>query len=119
MISDLQMQSGPARTNVTSPGQERQSVRGKLATSKKFLPRMLRCAYRAVRAFSMPAPRVLSLKPLLWLFLAVRESYQFACAYSSASRCSKRIARNTARVCERIAICIGCKARETSFLATM
>ena len=77
MISDLQIQSSGTQANVTSPGQERQSVRGKLATSKKFLPRMLRRAYRAVHAFSMPAPRAIT-KPLLWLFLAIRESYYFA-----------------------------------------
>jgi len=76
MISDLQVQSDPPRADAISPGQERQSLRGKLATSRGFLPRLLRRGYRAVRSFGMPAPRVL-IKPMLWLFLAIRGSYQF------------------------------------------
>jgi acetyltransferase-like isoleucine patch superfamily enzyme len=76
MISDVQIQTDPSRAEVISPGQERQSLRGKLATSQKFLPRVLRRGYRAVRSFGVPAPRVV-IKPLLWLFLAARESYQF------------------------------------------
>jgi acetyltransferase-like isoleucine patch superfamily enzyme len=77
MISDVQIQSDPPRADGISPGPERQSLRGKLATSQGFLPRVLRRGYRAVRSFSIPAPRVL-IKPLLWLFMAARECYQFA-----------------------------------------
>jgi acetyltransferase-like isoleucine patch superfamily enzyme len=77
MITDVQVQSNPHPANVNSPRPERKSLRGKLATSQGFLSRTLRGGYRAVRSFSMPAPRVL-IKLLLWLFLAGRECYQFA-----------------------------------------
>jgi acetyltransferase-like isoleucine patch superfamily enzyme len=76
MNSDLSIQSDPPRSGAISPGQERQSLRGKLATSQNFLPRALRRAYRAVHSFGVPAPRAVT-KPALWLFLAFRESYQF------------------------------------------
>ena len=76
MISDVQIQSDSPRAEIVSTGAERQSLRWKLATSQGLLPRVLRRGYRAVRSFSMPAPRVL-IRPLLWLFLAARECYQF------------------------------------------
>ena len=77
MISDFEIQSDSRRAGVISPGQNRQSLRGKLATSQKFLPRVLRRGYRAVHSFGVPMPRVLT-RPLLWLFLALRGSYHFA-----------------------------------------
>jgi acetyltransferase-like isoleucine patch superfamily enzyme len=77
MISDLPIPSDPPRSGAISTGQERKSLRGRLATSQNFLPRMLRRGYRAVRSISVPAPRAVT-KPVLWFYLALRESYEFA-----------------------------------------
>jgi acetyltransferase-like isoleucine patch superfamily enzyme len=77
MSSDAQIRSDAVHAGVIPPTQERKSLRGRLATSDRLAPRLLRRGYRALRAFSVPAPRIVT-KPLLWLILALREGYQFA-----------------------------------------
>jgi acetyltransferase-like isoleucine patch superfamily enzyme len=77
MITDLPIESDSSGSGAISPVPQRQSLRGRLATSQNFFPRILRRAYRAVHSFGLPAPRVVT-RPVLWLFVAFRESYQFA-----------------------------------------
>jgi acetyltransferase-like isoleucine patch superfamily enzyme len=55
----------------------RPSLRRRLATSQGSLARFLRWAYRSVNRFSVPAPKII-VKPLLWLFLLLRNAYYFA-----------------------------------------
>ncbi|HLK56025.1 MAG TPA: acyltransferase [Chthonomonadaceae bacterium] len=47
-----------------------------IALSDKGFAKTLRTLYRGMRNFSMPAPRVI-VRPLLWLYLAVRSVYFF------------------------------------------
>jgi len=76
MNSSVQIQSDISRAEAIPSGQTRKSLRGRLATSDQFFPRVLRHGYRALHSFSVPAPRIAT-KPLLWLVLAFRQSYQF------------------------------------------
>jgi acetyltransferase-like isoleucine patch superfamily enzyme len=55
---------------------EQLSFRRQLATSQATLPKLLRRAYRSVHSISLPAPRVV-MRPVLFLFLALRTSYFF------------------------------------------
>jgi acetyltransferase-like isoleucine patch superfamily enzyme len=52
------------------------SLRRRLATSQGRSARFVRWAYRSANNFAVPAPKVL-VKPLLWLFLAMRNAYYF------------------------------------------
>jgi acetyltransferase-like isoleucine patch superfamily enzyme len=50
------------------------SLRRRLATSHSFPARLLRWAYRSIHNFSVPAPKLI-VRPLLWIFLLVRNAY--------------------------------------------
>ncbi|HEY1257319.1 MAG TPA: acyltransferase [Terracidiphilus sp.] len=52
------------------------SLRRRLATSQSFPARLLRWAYYTINNFSVPAPRIV-VRPLLWVFLLVRNAYYF------------------------------------------
>jgi acetyltransferase-like isoleucine patch superfamily enzyme len=56
---------------------ERRSFRRYLATSDRPFPKLVRFAYKRGRRFSVPAPRVV-IKPMLWVFLAIRSCWHFA-----------------------------------------
>jgi acetyltransferase-like isoleucine patch superfamily enzyme len=53
------------------------SLRRRLATSQGRLARFVRWAYWSVHRFSVPAPMIV-VKPLVWLFLAIRTAWHFA-----------------------------------------
>ena len=71
------MNTEQLRTETESSEAVRPSLRRRLATSQGSLARLLRWTYRAINKFAVPAPRIV-VKPLLWLFLLVRNSYYFA-----------------------------------------
>src|ERR1035438_3900364 len=71
------MNAEQMRTETESSEAVRPSLRRRVATSQGRLARMLRWAYRAINNFAMPAPSIV-VKPLLWLFLLVRNIYYFA-----------------------------------------
>jgi acetyltransferase-like isoleucine patch superfamily enzyme len=71
------MNTEQLRTETESSEAVRPSLRRRLATSQGSLARLLRWTYRAINNFAVPAPRIV-VKPLLWLFLLVRNSYYFA-----------------------------------------
>jgi hypothetical protein len=71
------MNTEQLRTETESSEAARPSLRRRLATSQGSLARLLRWAYRAINNFAVPAPRIV-VKPLLWLFLLVRNFYYFA-----------------------------------------
>ena len=48
-----------------------------VATSKHPAARLARRAYRALRSFSLPAPKVV-VRPMLWVYLGLRAAYYFA-----------------------------------------
>jgi acetyltransferase-like isoleucine patch superfamily enzyme len=54
----------------------RPSLRRRLATSEGRAARLLRRVYWGFNRFSVPAPRFI-VKPLLWVFLLLRGTYQF------------------------------------------
>jgi acetyltransferase-like isoleucine patch superfamily enzyme len=56
--------------------QPRPSLRRYLATSDRFIPRLIRRVYRGKESFSLPAPGIV-VKPVLWAFLLVRRCYYF------------------------------------------
>jgi acetyltransferase-like isoleucine patch superfamily enzyme len=76
MISNVQIEANQATVGVTPADKRRPSFRRYLATSTNRLPCLVRRAYVAVNHFSVPAPRWI-IKPILWLFLGLRECYQF------------------------------------------
>jgi acetyltransferase-like isoleucine patch superfamily enzyme len=53
-----------------------QSLRRRLATSDRPLPRLLRRVYRRLQRFSVPAPRLV-VRPALWVFLALRSGWHW------------------------------------------
>jgi acetyltransferase-like isoleucine patch superfamily enzyme len=55
----------------------RPSLRRRLATSQGRFARFVRWAYRSVNSFAVPAPKIV-VKPLLWIFVAMRSVYYFA-----------------------------------------
>jgi acetyltransferase-like isoleucine patch superfamily enzyme len=61
----------------SEPPVRRRSLRRYLATADTPFPRLVRAIRSAIATFSVPAPHALT-KPLLWLFLALRNSYFFA-----------------------------------------
>lgn len=70
--------------SVTQPGTEigiagaaKPSLRRHLATSPRRFPRFVRWAYRSINNLSVPAPKVI-VRPLVWIFLLVRDAYYFA-----------------------------------------
>jgi acetyltransferase-like isoleucine patch superfamily enzyme len=65
----------PAETEVGRAAKP--SLRRRLATSQGRLARLARWAYRSVNGFSVPASKAV-VKPALWLFLLLRDAYQFA-----------------------------------------
>ena len=71
------MNTEQLRTETESSEAVRPSLRKRLVTSQGSLARLLRWAYRAINNFAVPAPRIV-VKPLLWLFLFVRNIYYFA-----------------------------------------
>lgn len=65
---------------IAEPGSRelaRMSLRRRLATSQGRFARVVRWAYRSGTNFALPAPKVV-VKPLLWLFVAIRSAYWFA-----------------------------------------
>jgi acetyltransferase-like isoleucine patch superfamily enzyme len=52
-------------------------LRRRLATSQSFPARLLRGAFYAIHNFSVPTPKLV-MRPLLWLFLLLRNVYYFA-----------------------------------------
>jgi acetyltransferase-like isoleucine patch superfamily enzyme len=71
------MNTEQLRTETESSEAVRPSLRRRLATSQGSLARFLRWAHRSINRFSVPAPRIV-VRPLLWLFLLVRNAYYFA-----------------------------------------
>jgi serine acetyltransferase len=71
------MNAEQLHTENENSGAVRPSLRRRLATSQGRLARFLRWTYRSVHRFSVPAPRII-VKPMLWLFLLVRNAYYFA-----------------------------------------
>jgi acetyltransferase-like isoleucine patch superfamily enzyme len=53
---------------------ERMSMRRYLATSDRPVPSLIRRLYKAVPAFSVPAPAIIA-RPLLWVFIAARSCW--------------------------------------------
>lgn len=53
------------------------SLRRRLATSQSWQARLLKRTYWSIMNFSVPAPKFV-IRPLLWLFLLVRNAYYFA-----------------------------------------
>ncbi|MGA3160343.1 MAG: acyltransferase [Terracidiphilus sp.] len=70
------MNAGQMHAESESKGAVRPSLRRRLATSQGGLARFLRWAYRAIKNFTVPAPKIV-VKPLLWLLLLVRSAYYF------------------------------------------
>jgi acetyltransferase-like isoleucine patch superfamily enzyme len=66
-----QTSTGSVPTAVAKP-----SLRRRLATSQGRFARLVRWTRRSVQHFSVPAPKVI-VRPILWIFLAVRSGYYF------------------------------------------
>jgi acetyltransferase-like isoleucine patch superfamily enzyme len=71
------MNTEQPRAESESTAASRPPLRRHLATSQGSFARLARWTYRSVNGFSVPAPKIV-VKPLLWLFLAVRGAYYFA-----------------------------------------
>ena len=67
-----QLHTENERSEMTRP-----SLRRRLATSQGSLARLLRWGYRSINNFAVPAPKII-IKPLLWVFLLLRNAYYFA-----------------------------------------
>ena len=71
------MKAEQVHTETGSSEAARPSLRRRLATSQGSLARLLRWAYRAYNNFAVPAPKII-IKPLLWLFILLRNAYYFS-----------------------------------------
>ncbi|MGD0294539.1 MAG: acyltransferase [Terracidiphilus sp.] len=71
------MNAGHMHAETEDSATVRPTLRRRLATSQGSLARLLRWTYRSVNNFAVPAPKII-VKPLLWLFLFVRNIYYFA-----------------------------------------
>ena len=70
------MNAGQSLTETAVSGAPKPSLRRRLATSQGPLARLARWAYRRINEFSVPAPKLV-VRPLVWLFLLLRNGYYF------------------------------------------
>jgi len=71
------MNDAQVSAEIGSRDMARPSLHRRIATSQGRFARFVRWSYRSVQRFAVPAPKIV-VRPLLWLFLAIRSVYYFA-----------------------------------------